>query len=434
MFSVLCIGINAIVGSGIYRLPGRIAHDLGPASWLAFLVVGLLLVTVALCFAEAGGMFDANGGPYVYAREAFGKPVAFGVGWMAYVTMVFSWAAVANAVIGYLEAVVPLNDSPLVTRAVVAALILGPGALNYFGVRPGAYATNFFTVAKLLPLSIFVLVGIWFVDWHHVTAMPDTGGRGFAPVGAALFAALFAVQGFEVAPIPAGEAANPKKAVPIAVIGALVGCSVFYVLIQLVAFGTKPTIGMPPEGSDALWSARPIAEAAETFMGSAGGLLMAAGACISMMGFCVGSALATPRFLSVFAEDNIFPHWFAKPHPRYGSPDRAIVTTTALTLVASQVLDFDKLVDLANVAVTLQYVGTCAAVAWLRVKRPELARTYRVPLGPYLIPALGLGVCVLFFSQASITEFLFSGLAVVAGTIIAVGTWLVRRGVANRAV
>src|SRR5690606_7759416 len=201
LFSILCIGINAIVGSGIYRLPGRIAHRRGGAWWAAFAVVGVVLVAVGLCFAEAAGMFSSSGGPYVYTREAFGKIPAFIVGWMAWITMVLSWAAVAHGVLGYLGALVSVAGDPVVARLVVIAMIVVPGALNYFGVKPGANATNAFTVAKLAPLLIFVVLGLAFVDWGRVTmpvlAPTDGGTSSLAPFGAAMFVALFAVQGFE---------------------------------------------------------------------------------------------------------------------------------------------------------------------------------------------------------------------------------------------
>ncbi len=428
LFSVLCIGVNAIVGSGIYRLPGRIAHHLGGASWAAFAVVGLLLVSVGLCFAEASGMFSASGGPYVYTREAFGRVPAFIVGWMAWITMVLSWGAVAHGVVGYLGALVTIDD-PILVHVVVAAMIVVPGALNYFGVKPGAYATNTFTLAKLVPLGAFVVLGIAYVDWGEVRAMPvvPEGGSVVAPFGAALFAALFAVQGFEVAPVPAGETKNPRRNVPIAVIGSLVGCSIFYVLIQIIAYGTAPSIA-GTAGVDESWSARPLADAAQTFLGAPGVTLMSVGACISMMGFCVGSALASPRFLGVLAEDRLFPSWLAATHPRFGSPHHAIVATAGLTLLAGMLLDFDKLVDLANVAVTLQYVGTCVAVTWLRLKRPDLERSYRVPGGPFLMPLIGVGVCVLLLSQAAMAEFVFSGVVVIIGAVLAaISMWVGRR-------
>jgi amino acid transporter len=296
-------------------------------------------------------------------------------------------------------------------------------------VKPGAYATNAFTIAKLLPLFAFVVVGLPLVDWGNVALVPDTSTpQGLAPLGAAMFVALFAVQGFEVAPVPAGETANPRRNVPIAVIGSLIGCALFYVLIQIVAYGTEPAIATnAPAGAENPWSTRPLADAAGDFFGASGATLMSVGAVISMTGFCVGSALATPRFLGVLAEDGLFPKALASIHPRFGTPYLAIVATMLVTIGASQVAGFDELINVANVAVTLQYIATCLAVTWLRHTKPSAPRSYRVPLGPYVIPFFGIGVCVLLLSQAAPTEWLTSLAVIVVGAIIALVSWTLGR-------
>lgn len=421
LFSIVCLGINAIVGSGIFRQPGQLSHYLGGASWMAYGIVGVLLISVGLCFAEMGGMFDASGGPYTYAREAFGKIPAFVIGWVAWITMVVSWAGVANAIPGYIGVLWPAAEhDPLIKRAIVTALCVVPGLLNYFGVKPGAYALNTFTIAKLVPLLGFVLVGIWFVDWGSLSIVPDTSGpTGLAPLGTAMFVGLFALQGFEVAPIPAGESKNPRRDIPIAVIGSLIGCAIFYVLIQIVAFGTEPAIATGGDTAAAPWTPRPLAVAADTFVGPTGATIMAIGACVSMTGFCVGSGLATPRFLAVLADDGLFPKWIADLHPRFATPHRAILITTLATAGASFIAGFDELIAVANVAVTLQYVATCIAVIWLRRARPNAPRTYRVPFGPYAIPLFAIAVCALLISQAPAKEFLVTPIVILVGGLLA---------------
>jgi amino acid transporter len=432
LFSVLCIGVNAIVGSGIYRLPGRLGHHLGPASWIAFALVGVMLITVGLCFAEAAGMFEATGGPCVYAREAFGMPVGFGVGWMAWVTSVTSWGAVANAIPGYLAKFVPAVGEGGAPKMVVLVVIAGLGIINFIGVRPGAFTTNVFTVAKLVPLLVFVGAGLAFVSWHNVALLPPTAalhapsenGNLSAALGAAMFAALFPLQGFESAPVPAGETTNPRRNVPIAVVGSLFGCTLFYVLIQLVAYGVHPEIATSALGTKPAepWSTRPLAEAAATFLGDKGGTFLALGAVISMVGYCSGAALVAPRYLQALAADRMLAPPLARLHARFGSPYLAVAITTGCTLLAGLTLDFDKLVDLSNVAVIFQYAATCAAVTRLRYSRPDQPRTTRVPGGPWLIPMIGIGVCVLLASQASWVEFAFSGATVALGAVLAVTT------------
>lgn len=434
LFSVLCIGINAIIGSGIYKLPGRLGYYLGPASWLGFALVGVLLVTVALCFAELASMFDATGGSYVYTREAFGTPVGFSVGWIAWVTGVTSWGAVANAIPGYLASFVPVVGTAAGAKVVVVVVIGGLGIINYFGVKPGAITTNLFTVAKVVPLLVFVLVGLFYVSADNLALMPSaaavkggSGGTVTAALGLAMFAALFPLQGFESAPVPAGETANPKRNVPIAVIGSLLGCAVFYVLIQVVAQGVRPAIATSAASAEEPWSVRPLADAAETFLGSGGGALLSLGACISMIGYCSGAALVTPRYVLALAEHRLLPAPLARFHQRFESPHVAVAFTTVMSLVAGLALDFDKLVDLSNVAVIVQYVGTCAAVTRLRYLKPDQERTYRVPGGAWLVPLLGIAVCVLLAAQASWVEFAFSLVAIAIGGAIALATRVVER-------
>ena len=148
IFDTFCLGLNAIIGSGIFIFPGLLAKEVGPASILAFAVCGLMLVFVALCYAELGSMFKQNGGPYVFAKEAFGPWTGFGVGWISWVTSVFCWAAVASAVSSSLAYFHPGFDNPNVTKALAAALVLGFGFINYHGIKLGAWMVNFFTMAK----------------------------------------------------------------------------------------------------------------------------------------------------------------------------------------------------------------------------------------------------------------------------------------------
>jgi amino acid transporter len=431
MLSILCIGINAIIGSGIYKTPGRLGYYLGPASWLAFALVGLLLLAVALCFAEAAGMFEASGGPYVYTRAAFGTPVGFSVGWIAWVVSVTSWGAVANAIPGYLALFFPGAGEGVWPKVVVAVVIGGLGAINYFGVKPGAFCTNLFTVAKIVPLAVFVLAGVLYLSRAHIALAPSpsavyggAGGSVMKALGLAMFVSLFPLQGFETAPVPAGETDNPRRNVPIAVIGSLLGCTAFYALIQLVAYATHPDVALARAAENAAepWSKTPVADAARVFLGSGGAALMTLGACVSFIGFCSGSALVAPRYLQALARDRLLPPRLGELHPRYESPHAAIVVTTACTLLAGLTLDFDKLVDLSNVAVIFQYVGTCAAVIRLRYSRPDQPRTYRVPLGPWLVPMIGIGVCALLAAQASWVEFAFSLGTIAVGGAFAYGT------------
>jgi basic amino acid/polyamine antiporter, APA family len=403
LFDTFCLGVNAIIGSGIFIFPGVLAKEVGPASILAFGVCGLLLVFVALCYAELGSMFRQNGGSYVYATEAFGPWIGFGVGWISWVTSIFSWAAVATAVGPNLAYFQSAFDQPATVKIVAAALIVGFSLINYYGIKLGAWTIDFLTVAKVVPLLLFVAVGCFYVEPARFRPFwnPPTGSFSLA-----IFLSLWSLQGFEVAPVPAGETEHPQRKVPIAAVGSLVFSTLFYVLIQAVAVGVHP--GLADAGN------KPLAEASARFLGPAGGTLMALGALISMIGYNAGNALGSPRYLSALAEDHALPAWLAAPHPRYKTPSRSILLTGGLTACAALFLNFQSLVELANLAVILQYLATCAAVIRLRQIRPEAERRFKMPFG-IPVALAGCAVSLWLVKEVKVHDL------VLEGSVLAVG-------------
>jgi amino acid transporter len=409
LFDTFCLGINAIIGSGIFIFPGVLAKEVGPASILAFGVCGLLLVFVALCYAELGSMFRQNGGSYVYAKEAFGPWIGFSVGWISWVTSIFSWAAVAAAVGPNLAYFDTAFDQPGAVKTGAVALIAGFSLINYYGIKLGAWTIDFLTVAKVVPLLLFVAVGCFYVEPARFRPFwnPPTGSFSLA-----IFLSLWALQGFEVAPVPAGETEHPQRTVPIAAVGSLVCSACIYVLIQAVAVGVHP--GLADAGS------KPLAEASAQFLGPAGGTLMALGALISMVGYNAGNALGSPRFLSALAEEQALPAWLAAPHPRYKTPSRSIVLTGGLTACAALFLNFQSLVELANLAVILQYLATCAAVIRLRRIKPEAERRFKIPFGVPVALA-GCAVSLWLVKEVKSQDLLLGGSVLVVGLVASLG-------------
>lgn len=391
---ITCIGVNAIVGSSIFLFPGQLAGKLGPASVLSFALVGALLVSVGLCFAEAASHFDRTGGPYLYARQAFGPRPGFAIGWLCWVTSIFSWAAVANAIAVYLGYFGDAFATAWAVKGTAAAVIAGLGALNYRGVKMGAWASNLFTAAKLVPLGLFIALGLPHLD---VASFSPVAPHGWAPLGGACFLAYFAFQGFEVIPVPSGEVDNPRRSVPLVTVGSLVFAALLYMLVQAVAVGVHPGLAS---------SERPLAEAAALFMGSAGAAMMVLGAVFSTTGFNAGTALVAPRYLVALAESAQLPVGLAALHPRYRTPHRAVLATTGLTLVAAMLLDFNRLVDFSNVVICAQYLATCAAIPFLR-RAPSSARAFRLP-GGYVLPATGIAATLWLGSQGGIEQVWWS--------------------------
>jgi len=393
-FDILCLGINAIIGSGIFIFPGILFRETGSASVLAFLVCGVLLVFVALCYAELGGIFRQNGGAYVYAREAFGPLVGFSVGWISWITAVCSWAAVANVLGSYLTFFSPFFDSLFVSKTLALTLIVSFGLINYRGIKLGAWTVDVFTLAKLFPLLMFIVVGLFFIDPSHYrsTLVPQQSNFAYA-----VFLALWALQGFEVVPLAAGEARNPHKAVPRAALGSLLFCTLLYALIQAVAVGTYH--------DDLANTPRPLAQACRSFMGPVGGIIISLGAVISIIGYNAGNALGSPRFLSAIAQDGALPNLFAAHHPRFYTPTRAILLTTGLTAIVALILDYESLVNLSNFAVVLQYLASCGAVIVLRACRPDLQRSFVIPCG-YAVAVAAFAISLWLLWQVRLPELL----------------------------
>lgn len=360
---LVCLGVNAVVGSSVFLFPGKLAGLLGAASPAAFVFTALLLTPVALCFAEAASAHDRPGGPSLYAQSEFGPRWGFAVGWLCWITMIVSWAAVANGVASYL----PLASSrPGAVKASAVGAIAFFGLLNARGVRLGAWVTNAFTLAKLLPLILIAAAGLVALpSWR-----PVPGPQGWAPLGPACFLAYFAFQGFETVPVPAGEAKDPVRDAPFAVLAALGVSTVLYLLVQVAAVSAAPDLAA---------SSRPLADAAAALYGPWAVQLIAAGATVSMLGYTAGSALGGPRYLAALAEEGHLPARLAAPHPRWGTPAESIAWSTAIACAAALTLDFERLVDFSNVVIGGQFLATAAAVV-ARRRRGAPAR-FRAPGG-----------------------------------------------------
>jgi amino acid transporter len=384
LFTVLCIGVNNIVGSGIFKKPSTLAAQMHEWSWVAFAICGVLLTFVALCFSVLATRHDETGGPYVYARRAFGPWVAFAVAWTAWISMWAAAGGVAVAVPDYLAVFVPGANGPVASKAAALALIAALTLVNCVGVKPAAGTSTFLTVAKVVPLLVFVAIGLAHLDRSRVAlAPPSFDAASRSALGAGLFAAFFPLQGFEVVPVPAGELKNPRRDVPISVTGALLLSAGLYCLIQLVAYSTCPAIALP--SGDA--HDRPIAEAAATFLGGFGRNFVAAGALASTVGFAAVTILCAPRFLVALGGDGLLPAAFARTHRNWGTPVVAVLATCvpAAAAVFLPGDTFDLLTNLSNVAVLVQYVATCLAVVVLLRDHGPLVR--------FVLPALGLAAC-----------------------------------------
>src|SRR5437016_9980033 len=207
-WDLVAITINGIIGAGIFGLPSRVFSLIGSYSLLAFVACALVVTLIILCFAEVGSRFDATGGPYLYAREAFGPTIAFEVGWLIWLARLTAFAANCNLMVSYLSFFWAPANAGITRAAIIIGVVVALTALNVLGVRQAAIASNIFTIGKLVPMLIFIGVGLFFLNPHSFAlgARPATGA-----FSQSVLLLLYAFTGFEVAVISAGEIKNPQR-------------------------------------------------------------------------------------------------------------------------------------------------------------------------------------------------------------------------------
>lgn len=424
LIDVVALGINGVIGTGIFMLPGIAAAMMGPASMMTLLFAAVLSFLIALSFAEVGSQFRGTGGAYLYALRTFGDAPGFFVGWMVLVVTITSWAAMVNALAtAVAKSYIPaLADGPTRTIAIVAFMAVLTG-INMRGAKAGSRVSVFFTVAKILPILLFVFVGIFHIDFDNFTPFAPHGfGSNFFE---ATLVILYAFVGFEALVVPAGEMANPRRAVPIALIAVLGVVTVLYVGVLAVATGTLP---------DLAGQSYPVLASAEAFMGPTGVAIVAGGIIVSMIGVNSAQALVGPRRLFSLAEQGHMPKALAKISSR-GTPNAALL---ALFVIASCIAvsgSFKTLALVSVVARFAQYIMTCLAVIVLRHRRRKHHGQARVedsgftlPWGP-TIPVAALALCLwlLVESARSDARPMIAGLvALAAGVPVYVAIFIKR--------
>jgi amino acid transporter len=415
LFGLTAIAVNGVIGAGIFMMPATVAALLGAASPVAYLVAGVAAILITLSFAEAGSYFDRAGGPYLYAREAFGPFAGFLIGWMFLFGRVAGAAAIANAFAAYLAYFLPVLGSPLGRAASITAAITAIGALNYAGVRYGSAIVNVLTLGKLIPLLVFITAGLFYVDPQAFTfaSLPS-----FGPLREASLILLFALGGFEFASVPSEEVINPRRNLPIALITGITLSVAVYVFVQVVCLGTLPGLGS---------AQTPIASAARAFLGPAGAALMVLAAVLSTTGTNSTILLIGPRVLYALAQGGQLPTALGRVHPRFRTPHISVVVFAAITLALALSGTFALLAALNAIARLLYSITTCAAVPILRRRTPVEERRFTLPFGR-LIPALGIAASVFLLTGISRTQALIGGAGLASGVAVyAVMRRLVRR-------
>jgi APA family basic amino acid/polyamine antiporter len=415
-WDLTAIGINQVIGGAIFLMPSQVAAQVGAWSPIAFVLMGLASLSVALCFAEVGSRFERTGGPYLYTRAAFGRFVAFEVGWMQWFTRASSQATVMAGIavaLGYWPAMTTSWPRAVLLIGVTAALTW----VNVRGIRQSAWVVNGLTIGKLLPLAVFILAGLRFIDPAALSSLPDVSLRQFSTAALLM---IFVYGGYDVVPVPAGEALDPRRHVPSALVITILSVMTIMTLAQVVAQSVL---------DDLAGHSTPLADAAAVFLGSGGALLIGVGSVVSMTGNNAGQVLTGSRMLFALAEHGELPAFFGRIHPRFRTPANAVMFTSLVAVTLALTGSFAKLAVVSAVARLVTYTGVAAAT--LRLRSPRFAATVKpatfvTPLGP-VIPAIALVVSLAIVAGATRAQLFGGAVALVAGAVLFWSQQRVRR-------
>jgi basic amino acid/polyamine antiporter, APA family len=411
-WTLTALVINSIIGSGIFGLPSVVAGYLGKQSPLAYLVAAAGIGVVIACFAEVASQFRSAGGPYLYAREAFGRFIGIEIAWLLWLVRLTAAAAAANLFTNYLAEFWPAVQAPVTRLAVLAVLIGFVAAVNVRGIKSAAAASNAFTVAKLASLILFAIAGGVFLLRAHPVIPGELHVGTFVPVRnwlEAVLVLMFAYGGFEGAVIPMAEAKDPRRDAPFALLAALATVTLLFCVIQYVVVAVLPGAAVTD---------RPLAAAARQLAGTAGATLISAGALISVYGYLTAQLLHTPRLTFALGERGDFPRFFARIHSKYHTPHISILAFGGIVWCLAAAGNFKWNVILSSVGRLFVYGFTCAALPVLRRKHPR-AHAYRLPAGN-LFAVLGVLCMVLLASLMSRRE----GMVILVTMAIAMANWL----------
>jgi amino acid transporter len=396
---------NVTVGGGIFRLPAGAAAAAGAAAPFVYLICAAVMGFVVLCFAEAGSRITLTGGPYAYVEAVLGRYVGFLAGVLLWMLGTTAVAGVASA---FAEGLGALFGLPSIRVPVIVAMFLLLAWVNIRGVEQGTKLIVVASVAKLLPLIAFVAIGVFFIQPENLAIRDMPGPSSLARAAIVL---VFAFSGVETALVPSGEIRDPARTVPRALALAMIGVTLLYLAVHLVAAGLL---------GDALATstAAPLAFAAESFLGTPGRLLLLVGASISMFGYVSGMTLAVPRALFRFAEDGLLPKVVGSVHPSYRTPHVAIVIQTTLVGALAVFNSFEQLAVISNLAALLLYAGCAAATFMLRKRgiRQEGAVPFSVPGGP-LVPFITIALIAWLLTSITRAEWTVLLLTIGAATL-----------------
>ena len=404
-WSIVLLGINGIIGSGIFLLPNKAMAIIGPASLLVMLFDMLLVLAITFCFAEASGLFKENGGAYIYAKEAFGDFIGYEVGFLSWATRIIAFSTMSVGFATALGGLIPSLNTVMMKNIIISVIFIVLAVINLLGIKLYEVIQNLATIAKILPVILFIGMGIFYIEPVNFTPLVPNGVYTPGSFGAAAVMLFFAFTGFESLAVAAAEMENPQKNLPKATLITIFTVSAIYILLLACAIGIM--------GYELADTTAPVQAAFTRIAGAFGTTIVAAGTLISIGALCIASSFITPHSGLALAEQHMLPAFMAKRN-RFGAPYWCIIVSTIVAMLIGYTGGFAFLASISVVSRFSQYIPTCLSIMVFRKKMPDAPRVFKIPFGP-VIPVIALLVSFWLLAQAKPQQLLIGfGAAIVA--------------------
>jgi amino acid transporter len=402
LFDVTNLVVGAIIGADIYVASSFGAGLLGPFSLVVWVLAGVIAIIIALSFAQCAALLPSVGGPYAYAKKAWGPFTGFTVGWSLWLAEWLSLAVFPVAFTQYLMFFTGNLDfftQALIKTAFVVFLVV----TNIIGVKAAGRTNDALTLIKIAPLLFFSVSGMIYISLN-----PGVAASNFSPFfptdfsgfGTALVLIFWAYAGFEISTIPADEIKNPSTTIPRAIVLGISIVTIFYLVTNTVLFGVRPSSLLALDSAPLAAATRTIfaPNATLTLVGTG---IVGVGALFSVTGSDESGTIGTSRLGYALAADGLFPSIFAKVHPRFKTPYIGIIIQSVTALVAAIVGSLSLLVATSVFLMSIAYFATSVSVFRLRKINPE--PKFRVK-GGLIIAGLGVAFSLYLMSQCSYTQ------------------------------
>ena len=394
--------MNLTIGAGIFVLPAIVAENLGPASFIAYIICGVLVILIMLCYAEIGSKVTSSGGSYAYVEKAFGPLAGFWINtlfWFGY--SILGDAAIVNAMADMLTTWFPVFSIYSV-RVIFFIVVFGSLAfINVRGAKQGSQFAITATLLKLTPLLLLVLISLFSISGENLVIKTWPGITNIGETALILF---FAFLGIETALNVSGEIKDPQRNIPKGILLGVAGVLIIYLLIQFVAQGV---LGNQLGG----YKDAPLAALAGRLIGPAGGTIILVTTVLSIFGNLSGDILASPRVLFAASEDKLLPGFLSRIHPKFATPYWSIIVYSAIGVIFASSGGFKQLAVYASSSVLIIYLAVVLAMIRLRYKKDLPAGrqgiivmgSFKVP-GGLIIPILAIGTICWFLSHITRVE------------------------------